>query len=200
MSLFFVFAVNAEEGDRNPFASSYIFYLYYDNGQLVADRDFEFTYDVVPEEFVPETFNTPFPYKGEIVNLKGEVAKTFQFDPRQGNPKFLKGKISVKAPYVSDGEKAVFYNNQGDALLTVFVSDSSFCNDDGVCNTDNGEDMLSCPLDCKTVTPVPTVSNVPTITDGKAGLVWGLIYIIAGAGLAGGLWYFLKKERYLKQK
>src|SRR3989344_8690633 len=147
----FVFA----EGDRSPLDSSYLLFLYYDNGQLFANRDFEFKYDVIPETFVPETLNTQFPYKGEVVNLKGEVAETFQFDPKQGNPSFLKGTLSVRAPYLPDGQKVVFYNNQGDASLTIFVSDSSFCNDDGVCNADVGEDSKTCPNDCKNVTPVP---------------------------------------------
>src|SRR3989338_2328161 len=110
----------------------------------------------------------------EMLNLKGEVAKMFQFDPRQGNPKFLKGTLSVKAPYVPDGQKAVFYNNQGDALLTIFVSESSFCNDDGVCNPDVGEDTKTCPSDCKTATPVPTIMTEPSAGGGKIGLMWGL--------------------------
>src|SRR3990167_10316433 len=161
--------------------TSYLFYLYYDNSQLFADRDFEFSYDVIPETFVPETFSTQFPYKGEVINLKGEVAETFQFDPRQGNPKFLKGKISVKAPYFPDGQKVIFYNNQGDALLTIFVLDSSFCNDDGVCNADVGEDSKTCPNDCKTTTPVPTVSTEPTAGGGN-GLIKYLIYFVIGLG------------------
>ncbi len=178
-------SVLADEPGDNNFV--YIFHLYYDNGQLVADRDFEFTYDVVPEEFVPETVNTQFPFKGEIINLNNQVAETFQFDPRRGDPKFLKGKISVKAPYAPDGEKAVFYNYQGDALLTVFVSESSFCNDDGVCNVDNGEDENTCPTDCKGVTPLPPTTD--NMGSGQGGMLMNLIYvlIIAGAGLGG--WY-----------
>lgn len=193
LSAFFVYA----DEDRNPLASSYLFFLYYDNGQLFADRDFEFKYDIIPEVFVPETPNTQFPYKGEIINLKGEVAGTFQFDPRQGNPQFLKGKIAVKAPYVPDGEKAVFYDSQGRSLLTVFVSESSFCNDDGVCNSDVGEDTKTCPSDCRILTSVPTVSTEPSADNGKTGLVRGIVYIIVGVGLAGGLWYFLKKRKDL---
>ncbi|MBI2062495.1 MAG: hypothetical protein HYT64_02300 [Candidatus Yanofskybacteria bacterium] len=183
----FIFA----EGDRNPLDSSYLFYLYYDNGQLFADRDVQYKYDVIPEKFVPETLSTQFPYKGEVINLKGEVAETFQFDPRRGNPKFLKGKISVKASYMPDGQKVVLYNYQGDALLTIFVSESSFCNDDGVCNPDVGEDTKTCPSDCKISTPPP--AGGPTITTGTssggAGMIKVLIYLIIGLGVAGGGWY-----------
>ena len=179
---FFAFS---DEAESNDFI--YIFHLYYDNGQLAADRDLEFKYDVVPEAFVPETVNTQFPFKGEIITINNRVAGTFVFDPRRGNPAFLKGKILVKAPYAPDGQKAIFYNNQGDALLTIFVSESSFCNDDGVCNTDNGEDENTCPADCKGVTPLPTIT---TDTGGGQGdMPMNLIYvlIILGAGLGG--WY-----------
>src|SRR3989344_2374670 len=179
----FVFA----EDDRSPLDSSYLFYLYYDNGQLFANRDFEFKYDVIPEIYIPETINTQFPYKGEVINLKGEVAKTFQFDPRHGDPKFLKGTLSVKAPYVSDGQKVNFYDGQGNQLLSIFVSESSFCNDDGVCRSEVGEDAKTCPSDCKTVTPVPTtITTEPPA--GGGGMLKGIIYLIIGLGMVGG-WY-----------
>jgi hypothetical protein len=180
------------EGDRSPMDSSYIFHLYYDNGQLVADRDAQFKYDVVPESFIPETLSTQFPFKGEIINLKGEIARTFQFDPRQGDPKFMKGTISVRAPYVPDAQKVVFYNSQNSQLLSIFVSDSSFCNDDGNCNPDVGEDHTTCPLDCTVATPVPTVSSGPS-TGG--GLLNGIIYLIIGLAMAGGFWYWWRKRQ-----
>lgn len=179
----FVFA----EEDRNPSASSYLFYLYYDNGQLVADRDFEFTYDVVPEVFVPETVNTQFPFRGEIITFNDQVAGTFVFDPRRGNPSFLKGKIAVKAPYVSDGEQAVFYDAQGNQVLTVFVSESSFCNDDGVCNTDNGEDENTCPADCKGVTPLPPITD--NTGGGQGAVPTAFVYVLIIAGVVLGGWY-----------
>lgn len=164
----------------------YLFHLYYDNGQLFANRDFEFKYDVIPEAFIPETINTGFPYKGEIVNLNNQIAATFQFDPRRGDPNFLKGAISIKAPYVPDGQKAVFYNAQGESLLTIFVSESSFCNDDGVCNADIGEDQTTCPLDCKPL-PVP-VASPDVSAGGTGGMLKGVIYLIIGLGMIGG-WY-----------
>src|SRR3989344_6697351 len=179
------FAISQSDEDEYV----YLFRLYYDNGQLFADRDVEFKYDIVAEKFVPETLNTQFPYKSEIINLKGEVANTFQFDPRQGNPQFLKGTLSVKAPYVPDGQKAVFYNNQGDALLTIFVSESSFCDDDGVCNPDVGEDTKTCPSDCKQVLPVPVVSPEIPAAGGRSGLLKSIVYLIIGLGVVAGGWF-----------
>ena len=175
------------EGEKNVPVSVYLFHLYYDNGQLFADRDVQFKYDVLPEMFVSEILNTQFPYKGEVINLKGEVAETFQFDPRKGNPKFLKGTFSVKAPYVPDGQKVNFYNAQGNQLLSIFVSESSFCNDDGVCNPDTGEDTKTCPSDCKITTPVPIE---PPIDSGQGGMLMKLIYVLIGIGVVGlGGWY-----------
>lgn len=192
----FVFA----EEDRNPSASSYVFYLYYDNGQLFADRDLEFKYDVIPEEFKPETYSTQFPFKGEIINLKNEVAAEFLFNPRRGNPDFLESKISVKAPYVPDGQKAVFYDAQGWTLLTIFVSESSFCNDNAVCDFETGEDERTCPNDCRgAILPSP-----PEPEGGQNDILKAAIYflIVAGAALGGWFgwkWWQKRKETPLSQ-
>lgn len=179
----FVFADTAQLQDF-----VYLFHLYYDNGQLVADRDVQFKYDVIPETFTPEILNTQFPYKGEVVNLKGEIAETFEFDPRQGNSAFLKGALSIKAPYVPDGQKVIFYDGQGDQLISIFVSESSFCNDDGVCNPDVGEDAKTCPSDCRAATPIPTIST-ESPAGSSEGMINILIYTIIGLGVVGGGWY-----------
>ena len=190
----FVFA--DEPGDSN---FTYLFHLYYDNSQLFADRDFELKYDVIPEEFVPETYSTQFPFKGEIVTLSNRIASTFLFDPRRGDPDFRAGKISVKAPYAPNGQKAVFYDSQGRTLLTVFVSESSFCNDDGVCNFDRGENENTCPNDCKGVVPVPPPKQD---VNGQGDMLMSAIYvlIIAGAALGGWFgWRRGKKIKYFKE-
>lgn len=184
-----VLAMAEGEGDRQVPDFMYLFHLYYDNGQLAADRDFEFKYDVIPETFIPETLNTQFPYKGEVVNLKGEVVETFQFDPKHGDPSFVKGKISVKAPYLANGQKVNFLDAQGNQLLSIFVSESSFCNDDGVCNADVGEDTKTCPNDCKVATPVPTIITEPSAGWGIGGMLKILIYLIIGLGIIVGGWF-----------
>ncbi len=194
--LFLPVFVFADQAGSQDFV--YLLHLYYDNGQLFVDREFKFKYDVIPEEFIPETLKIGFPYKGEIINLKGEVAQTFQFDPRQGNPKFLKGKISVKAPYISDGQKANFYDGQGNQLLSIFISESSFCNDDGVCNSDVGEDTKTCPSDCKpsnTMVPIVLPSTEPSTGGGGSGMLKGIIYLIIGLGVLGGWWYWKRKNQ-----
>src|SRR3989344_3606291 len=188
------FSVSADEPGDSNFV--YLFHLYYDNGQLLADRDFEFKYDVIPEEYKPGPVTTQFPFSGEVVSLLNQTAATFEFDPRGGNPNFLEGKIKVKAPYVPDGQKAVFYDSQGRTLLTIFVGESSFCNDDGVRNSERGEDNKTCSNDCKALPP--TDNRQPT-TEGKglSGTVWALI-ILALAFVGVGGWYAWRRWRKVK--
>jgi len=184
------FYVHADTPSNSGFY--YIFHLYYDTGKLVADRDFKFSYDVIPGDFVASPITTQFPYRGEVVNMVGEVVKTFQFDPREGGA--LKGKISVNAPYVADGQKVIFYDNQNQPILTISVSESSFCNDDGICNADRGEDSLSCPNDCKQslATPLPT----PASPTGESNGLWsGILYTLGGLILAGLGWWLFKRRR-----
>ena len=92
--------------------------------------------------------------------------------------------------------KKRFYDNQNQPVLTIPVSDSSFCNDDGICNADRGEDSLSCSKDCKQglVTPLPTVTPVSS-AGGLSGLLSGILYTLAGLVLAGLVWWFFKRRR-----
>lgn len=142
----------------------YRFHLYYDTGQLFANRDFKFKYDVIPDDFVPETVSTAHPFRGEIVSVKEEILSSFRFDPQKGNVTFSKGGIAVDAPYFADAARVDFYNDQGTKLLTIDVSGSSFCNDDGTCNSDVGENYQNCPNDCSRPSPSPAYQPpVPSI-------------------------------------
>ena len=191
--LFFSLAAISAEGSEDS-DSVYLFYLYYDNDQLFADRDYEFKYEVVPEEFTPETYGSQPPFKGEIINFKNEVSAEFLFDPKRGDPGFLNGKIKVKAPYIPDGQKAIFYDSRGRTLLTIFVSESSFCDDNGICDSERGENKQTCSNDCAKSAPPPVGGN-----GGQSGVLTAVIYvlIILGASLGGWFgWrrYKLKKE------
>lgn len=189
------FPVFADEAGQNDFV--YLFHLYYDNGRLSADRDFEFKYDVIPESYVPEIFTTQFPFKGEVVNFKNEIAAQFLFDPKRNKPDFFKGKILVKAPYIADGQKVIFYDSQNKPLLTVFVSESSFCDDDGICNSDRGEDTRTCPNDCRETTPSPTVPG--GAINGQGGMMKIIIYGLIVLGALTGGWFGWKWWRRKKK-
>jgi len=181
--------------DAYPFV--YLFHLYYDNGKLFADRDFEFKYDLIAEEFVPETITTDSPYKGEIVSIKGSVLATFSFDPKRGNASFKVGKISVKGPYFADAAKVNFYDNRNQLLLTIDVKESSFCNDDGICDKDVGENYKNCPNDCKELLPSlsPSISQPPVAGGKPSPLVFIIIAaaIIIVAVLV--IWVIIKRKR-----
>jgi len=175
----------------------YAFHLYFNGATLVTDRDFKFSYDVIPGSYTAPVLKTGFPYRGEIVNFAGETSATFTFDPRNGDASFNAGKISVNAPYVADGQKAVFYNPQNQAVLSVSVDTSSYCNDDGICNADRGEDYTTCPKDCRAATlPVPSTTVTPAAQSaaGASGLTIGILFLLIGVVFLGGFWWFFKRR------
>jgi|SRR3989338_8792695 len=195
----FSYAVIKPESGTDVDSLSYIFYLYYDNGKIFADRDYEVKYDIVNETYTPEPTTAPNLYKLDIVNYKYEIAKSFQFDPKRGNPSFDTGKIMVKASYVPDGLRANFYDNNGNQLVNVFVNTGSVCNDDNLCDTASGETEKNCSNDCKAKT-TPRVTTTPglTVVEEDYDLNTILIYIVAGAGVGVGAWFgwgWLKKRR-----
>jgi hypothetical protein len=186
--------------DANIEGLSYVFYLYYDNGQLFGDRDVDVKFDVIDEVFAPKTVAEGTGFKGEIVNLKSEVVSTFQFDPRQDNASFTKGKITVKGPYVPDGQKVNFLNAQGETLLTIFIGGASICNDDGSCNVSAGETEKTCSNDCKKARPTPAPIVVEQPNSLGLGFDWNsiLIYVVGTLGVlvVGWLgWKWWKKHR-----
>lgn len=161
--------------DHGYLSSSYRFYLYFDNGALSSNKDFTFAYDVVP---VPPT-NIKGDYRVEIADILGRVVTVTYFDPiaaRVAGQEF----IDVYAPYRPDGKEAVFYDHTDAVKLRISVRESSFCDDDAVCESEYGEDGNSCPHDCGNVdlagvTPSPSATPTP---DQRGGFIW----MILGAG------------------
>jgi hypothetical protein len=141
--------------------SIYRFHLFYDSGQLYANRDFKFKYDVIPNVFVAENITTSKPFSAEITGVKNQILATFKFDPQKGKSNFVKGAINVDGPYFADAAEVNFYNAQNQKLLTLDVSGSSFCNDDGICDSDVGENYQNCPNDCPRPTPSPSPTYQP---------------------------------------
>ncbi len=197
-TILFYGQITLSADEASPWSSqffSYRFHLYYDNGQLFADRDFEFKYDLIAEQFTPETLTTQTPYKGEIVNVQNETETTFQFDPKQGNPKFAKGKISIKGPYFADAAKANFYDDKNQLLLALDIGGSSFCNDDGTCNSDVGENYQNCPNDCKRPSPSPTYQPpAPSVWQNMLISILVAAVVIVAALV---IWVIIKRRRAL---
>lgn len=199
LSFSFVWAVIKPAPDADMDSLSYIFYLYYDNGQLFADRDYQIKYDIINEKFISQSPG-PNSYRGEIVTFQSEAAETFYFDPAQGNPKFVKGKIQLKAPYVPNGSRVSFYDNQSKHLVTMFISTAALCNEDDFCSSNDGENGKTCPSDCKQArtSPVATTIPPPSVNEG-IGLMSILIYVFSGLGVVvvawfGWKWWKKKKE------
>ena len=159
MVLALMSSVSFSRADSLPSAEEfpfvYLFHLYYDNGRLLADKDFEFKYDLIADQFVQPQLDTDKPFKGEVIGISGSIIGNFKF-----NPPVAKGKVSVKGPHFSNASKVNFYNDKDELLLTVEVSESSVCNEDGVCNSETGEDDQNCSSDCK-ITPTTTITPKP---------------------------------------
>ena len=185
----------SSEADMDSF--SYVFYLYYDNGQLFADRDYEVKYDVVSEKFA-QAESAQGSYKVIVTNFRSETVKSVDFDPRAGNANLTSGKIQIKAPYASDGQRATFYNNQGQQLVTIFVIDAALCDNNGVCNSGVGENEKTCSSDCR-INRTPVASVVPTVLPSEGlDLNTILIYAVGGIGVvvvAWLIWKWIKKKK-----
>ena len=168
---------------------SYVFYLYYDNGQLFGDRDHEVKYDIINEAFVPQVI-APGGYRFEILNSKSEVVQTTQFDPRQGSPDFIVGKIQVKGSYVPNGQRVIFYNDQNKQLISLFIFEGALCNDDGSCSLGQGENEKTCPSDCikKTTTPLPAATPVP-LDDDSFDVMGIITYVVGGLAVVVIAWF-----------
>lgn len=179
---------------------SYVFYLYYDKGQLFADRDYDTKFDLVSEPYVQESIDEVLAYRGDVVNFKSETVKTFKFDPKKGDLSFSAGKVMIKGPYVPNALSVKFSDNQNRSLVTVFVSLASICNDDGFCDSVAGEDEKTCVNDCKKPRSTP-VATPPPPSSGfldSFDLNTILIYIVGGAGVAVVAWLgwkWWKKKR-----
>ncbi|MDP3697195.1 MAG: hypothetical protein Q8R55_04165 [Candidatus Taylorbacteria bacterium] len=192
-------AVTKPDPDEDLNSLSYIFYLYYDAGQLFGDRDHEVKYDIINETFVAQTA-LPGAYKFEILNSKSEVVGKIQFDPRQGNPAFTAGTIQVKGPYAPNGQRAIFYNDQNKQLVSLFMFEGALCNDDDSCSLGQGENEKTCPSDCvkKTATPIPVVTPLPL--DEGFDVLSIITYVVGGLLVVIGAWFGWKWWKKKKEE
>ena len=184
--------ISVKADNTSPQSSEYAFHLYFNTqNQLVVDKTAKFSYDIISAPFIQPSVGQ-FPYRGEVINFMGAVSANFKFNIQSGA-------ITVNAPYAADGQKAIFYDNQNQPVLTISVSGSSFCNDDGICNADRGEDSQTCPKDCSQSLPVPVVTTTPpTTTSGNASstLLSSILWLLGGLILAGLGWWFFKRTHH----
>lgn len=132
--------------DDDFIPSGYLFFLYYDQGKLFANRDFAVPYDVTTASYEEPANLSENAFRGEILSFSGQVLGNFKFDPQNGQSNFQKGAITVPAPYFYNAKEVHFYNNLGDQLVVIDVAGQSFCNENKDC--DNQESKETCPSDC----------------------------------------------------
>lgn len=189
-----VFAITKPDPNSDMDSYSYVFYLYYDNGQIFADRDYAVKFDIINEKFFESSVSSSG-YRVDIFNFKSEVVESITFDPRRGNPSFSSGKIQVKSPYVPNGSRATFYNNN-QTLVNIFITEGSICNDDGLCDSAGGENDKTCTNDCKKATPRPMAT--PVVLDEGPDILMLSIYGAGGVGvvlITWFIWRWLKKRK-----
>lgn len=186
--------VKAEQFD--PQLASYRFHLFYDNGRLSPDKDFEFSYDIVSQEFQQPNI-TGLTYRGIIVNFAKNTEGSFRFSPNKGDSNFKKGKIQVDAPYFADASNVKFYNDKDELILTLNLSGSSSCDDNNICDSDAGENHDNCPNDCKstTATGLPSESPFPVVSGGISPIIKVVIAVVALLLIIMLIWFIIKKRK-----
>lgn len=194
------FALTKPSPDTDLESLSYVFYLYYDKGQIFFDKDYNIGFDVINEKFSGSLEATPAPgsYRIVIENFKAETIINLAFDPQQGNASLSSGKIQVKVPYVSDGMWVRVYDRQ-DKGMSMYIGMGSICNDDGFCDAGAGENDKNCQLDCKKQAPKTSVAP-PPLFDAGDEYTMIIVYAVSGLAIALGSWFGWKWWKKKKEE
>ena len=196
-------SVTFARGDiAQPDSYYYQFHLYYNNGALMADRDFEYIYDVIPGLYVQPEIQTAYPYIAEVISVKGVKLTEIKFDPGLTLVGKTAGKLVIALPYFANAKDVNIYDNQEKILISIPVGETSFCNDDKICDSDVGENYNNCPNDCTSssllaVTPSPSTTAIPE-TGKTSSLLSAILYILGGLVIAGGYfgWRWYQKRNF----
>ena len=166
---------------RDDGVYTYVFHLYFDNGKLVPDRDFKFSFDLVAASYKRPSPEVVTGYSLELISTQGAKLFTVKFTPPSA-----RGKLTLQAQYFADAKTANFYNAQNQLLLAIDLAPSGpVCNDNGSCQTEVGENDKNCPSDCLvaavSLTPEPSAVVTPTPAGPSSGyslLTYSLVILI----------------------
>lgn len=91
----------------------------------------------------PAVLPAPGTWKIEILSQAGDVLSTTQFQPGGATQ-------TIQVPYQDRGYNARIVDARGATQLLIGLAGSRTCDDNGVCNADQGENADNCPTDCGT--------------------------------------------------
>lgn len=144
---------------------SYQFHLEYSKGVLQVEKGVDYPYSPIPIEYHQQYDPAQSDFYGVIINIKNKEDARFGFmTPTTTTVALGKSLLSVWAPKYADADHVSFYSKTNKHLFDISVRDSSFCNDNNICDENIGESGLNCPNDCPTITGhtvEPTVATTP---------------------------------------
>jgi len=115
-----------------------------------------------------------------IVAQKGDVLSTTPFEP-------VTGTQTVQVPYEDRVFWAQIIDASGTVQLNIGLAGSRTCDDNGVCDADQGENSDNCPTDCglsaQAGAPATTTQTAAISTQG--GISGGLLLVVADIAVIG---------------
>jgi hypothetical protein len=140
----------------------YVFHLEEKSGVLAVNSSEKFAYDTIPMEWGGGMEDGA--YYGEIVSGRGVSLKKVWFTPTLQVEAQNKKIIDLEAPYFANARDITFYKKDSTKLFSISLRASSFCNDDGKCNIEVGENYGNCANDCVRPDDAPIFTPTPPQT------------------------------------
>jgi len=190
----FVFSFSLGLAAQDDGVYTYVFHLYFDNGKLAADRDFQIPFELIAEKYEGsgKVNNT---FYGEILSVSNKKLADFSLDLPYGS----KGKLSARAPYFDNAKTANFYNRENIRIFSLDLAPSGpVCNENNICNAETGETYLNCANDCRA--PNPSITPMPMPIGESDFSFWDIFapYLFMGGPIILAIlliiWRFKKKK------
>lgn len=140
---------------------SYDFHLEYKQGVLHAEK-VAYPYTPVPVQYIEAYKTLDADFYGVIWSIKNKEEARFGFMAPTTTDAAGNSGFTVRAPQFADADHVSFYSKANKHLFDISVKDSSFCNDNSVCDENVGENGANCPNDCHTITSPPIELVVAT--------------------------------------
>ncbi len=137
----------------SPDSWTYVFHLEYTQGQLKPNTNEEFFVDTLPVEYTKG--GGAGEYRARIIGVKGQILTDVYFnEPSTYLPTKQKYILDLEAPYFANADRVDFSKNEA-LIFSMSLKGTAFCNENGLCDTQIGENNRNCSMDC----PVPQVPS-----------------------------------------